>query len=237
MFDFLLYPVSVVLSLCHDAVSLVADPAGGPAWSLSIVLFVVVLRALLVRPALRQLRASRRVQALAPQVAALRERHDGVELARRQAALHRENGISAVGSLLPVLVQIPVVFGLYHVLIRLVHGSSVGALGMVQVQSFVVAHVWGVPLVAGVLAGGAAVAVPLLLLAGVATHLTARVSMWRQPDAPGASGMLRGMALWVFPWSPLVFGLVIGAPTAIALYWATTNVWTLAQTIVLGHYA
>ena len=82
------------------------------------------------------------------------------------------------------------------------------------------------------------VAVPLMLLAAVATHLTARASLRRQATAapvdPAAGPTDVAMRImratpWIFPLGVLLGGLFAAFPVAILLYWLTNNLWTLVQ--------
>jgi len=76
----------------------------------------------------------------------------------------------------------------------------------------------------------AAVAVPLMVLAGLATHFNARASLARQSSDAAANpqaAMMRTLMLWVFP-----IGVLIGGPflmIAILLYWVANNLWTYGQ--------
>lgn len=76
----------------------------------------------------------------------------------------------------------------------------------------------------------AAVAIPLMVIAAVATHFTARASVARQSAAAAAnpqSAMMNKLVLWVFPLFVLVGGPFL--PVAILIYWLANNAWTLAQ--------
>lgn len=77
----------------------------------------------------------------------------------------------------------------------------------------------------------APVAVPLMILAAIATHVTARLSAQRIPSAPGAvagrSQVMRRLAMWVFPCGVLVVGGML--PVGLLIYWVSNNVWTLVQ--------
>lgn len=229
MLDVLVLPVSAVLLAWRSALDTVTDPGSG--WTAAVVLLVVTLRLLLVRPALRQLRATRRLRAIGPQLAALRAScRDREELARRTLELQRTHGAGPGATLLPVLVQLPVVLGLYLLLTRLARADGgVGALGAAQVESFAAAELLGAPLVAtsgGVLLG-------VLAAAGLAAHVTARLALRRQPPEPGVATTLGRASLWAFPLLPLVGALVVPVPVAVAVYWLTTSLWTLAQTELL----
>jgi YidC/Oxa1 family membrane protein insertase len=85
-----------------------------------------------------------------------------------------------------------------------------------------------------------AAAVPLMVLAAVATHFTARTSLrynaspvpLEEAATTGSTEMaMKFMRLtpWIFPAGVLLGGLVAAFPVAILLYWLTNNLWTLAQ--------
>lgn len=226
MLDPVYVAVSAVMWAWHQLFGLLLGPASGAAWALSVVFLVLTLRTILIRPVLAQVRAGRALRDLTPELAELRRRHadDPVRLARETAALQREHGAGPARVLLPALLQVPVFLALLHVLRSFTEGAANYAFGAGDVHSFLAARLFGVPL-SGYLAGGveplhvALVAVPLILLAAVATHLSARRPV--VPDGP---------ARWL-PWI-LPLGVLVGGPflpIAILLYWLTQNVWTLVQ--------
>jgi YidC/Oxa1 family membrane protein insertase len=75
-----------------------------------------------------------------------------------------------------------------------------------------------------------AIGVPLMLLAGFATHMNSRASIARQSPEAAANpqtAMMNRLALYIFP-----VGVVVGGPflpLAIILYWFSNNIWTFAQ--------
>jgi YidC/Oxa1 family membrane protein insertase len=114
-----------------------------------------------------------------------------------------------------------------------------------DVRSFLDAHVFGVPLSAFITEPAdllarygdisrwhiAAVAIPLTIVAGILTHLTAKHSVARQNPAQIAANpqaaMMNRLMVYLFP-----LGVVAGGPffpLAILLYWLSNNLWTLAQ--------
>jgi YidC/Oxa1 family membrane protein insertase len=248
------FAVSGVMWCWHQLFGLLLGPASGVAWALSVVFLVLTLRALLVRPFLAQVRSGRAMRALAPQLAELRTRHadDPARMLRETRALQQAHGVSAAGTVLPALLQVPVFVGLLHVL---THFNRRGltfeenaalanyAFGPDEVRSFLTARLFGAPLSSYLSMpqqlldsfGGqvdrwevAAVAVPLMLLAAVATHICARHSLRHQP-VDGPLGAVMGWTPWVFPLGALVGGAFFPLPIAILLYWLANNVWTLVQ--------
>ena len=75
-----------------------------------------------------------------------------------------------------------------------------------------------------------AVGVPLMILAGIATHFNSRASVARQSPEAAANpqtAMMNKLALYVFP-----VGVVVGGPflpIAIIMYWVSNNIWTYGQ--------
>ncbi|MCM6774201.1 membrane protein insertase YidC [Nocardia sp. CDC159] len=266
MLDFIYYPVSAILWFWHRIFGFVLGPDSGLAWALAVVFLVFTLRALLVRPALRQLRTARQLQELQPRIRALRKRFpdDLQRQAVEMRKIQRENGFNPFLAFLPALVQAPVFIGLLHVLKSFNRtGTGFGGLGMSpetnahtpnyvfgvgDVQSFLGARLFGAPISAAITTphptlasfaqfGGipstttiAAVAIPLMLLAALATHFNARASIARQRRAaepnPQAELMNR-LLLWVFPLGALLAGPVL--MIAVLLYWVGNNLWTYGQ--------
>ena len=266
MLDVLYYPVSAVMWLWHTLFALVLGPSSGVAWALSVIFLVLTLRALLIKPFLVQMRSVRAMRALAPEMAALRARHgdDRRALAEETQKLQRTHGVNPLLALAPVLIQVPVFLALLHVLryfnrpgLTFEQNAAIPnyVFGPAQVRSFLEARLFGAPLSAYVRMpqdlldsfGGhvdridvVAVAVPLMVLAAVATHLTARASLRHNASAvpleeaavTGSTEMaMKFMRLtpWIFPAGVLLGGLVAAFPVAILLYWLANNLWTLAQ--------
>jgi YidC/Oxa1 family membrane protein insertase len=94
--DVLYYPVSAVMWFWHQVFGLVLGPASGVAWGLSVVFLVLTLRTLMIKPFLAQVRAGHRMQAIAPQLAELRNRHAGdkQKLFEETQKLQREHGVN-----------------------------------------------------------------------------------------------------------------------------------------------
>lgn len=248
MFDPLYYAVSGVMWCWHQLFGSVFGPASGATWALSVVFLVLTLRALLIRPFLSQVRSGRVLRELAPQLAELRTRHadDPARLLRETGDLQLRHGVGAGSMLLPMLLQVPVFFGLLHVLTGFHTGLANYAFGPDEARSFLDARLFDVPLSAYLsmpldALGGlvdrwdiAIVTVPLILLAALATHLTARLSVRQQPADGPLAGIMRWTP-WVFPLGVLVGGAFFPFPVAILLYWLTNSAWTLGQQwLVLG---
>jgi len=253
--NFIYYPVSAILWFWHKAFGYVLGPGNGFAWALAVVFLVFTLRAVLFKPFVSQVRSMRKMQEFAPEIQKLKKKYgdDRQKMATEMQKLQSEHGVNPLGGCLPVLVQIPVFIGLFHVLrsfnrpfLSAEANREVGnyVFSAADVRSFLDAHLFGVPLSAFITEPAellsrygdisrwqiAAVAIPLTIVAGVLTHLTAKHSVERQTAAQAANpqaAMMNKLMVYLFP-----VGVVAGGPffpLAILLYWLSNNLWTLAQ--------
>ncbi|MFC7342536.1 membrane protein insertase YidC [Saccharopolyspora griseoalba] len=246
MLDFIYYPVSAILWFWHEIFGFVLDPASGFAWALSVIFLVFTLRALLYKPFVHQVRSMKKMQEFAPLVRDLQNKHgdDRQKLAEEMQKLQSEQGFNPLSGCLPMLVQIPVFIGLFHVLNGFKPGAQSNFIFNAEdVRSFVAADLFGAKLSnhisqsPEVLAGFGTdrssmllVAVPLMIAAAIATHFTARHSMQRQsPEAANSpqAAMTGKLMLWIFPMFAIIGGPFL--PLAILIYWLANNFWTLGQ--------
>jgi YidC/Oxa1 family membrane protein insertase len=116
--DIVYYPVSAIMWLWYKAFALLLGPTNFFAWALSVMFLVFTLRALLYKPFVRQIQTTRQMQELQPQIKALQKKYgkDRQRMALEMQKLQREHGFNPILGCLPMLAQIPVFLGLYHVL-------------------------------------------------------------------------------------------------------------------------
>lgn len=174
MLDFIYYPISWILWAWHKAFSWLFDVCGlpvdsnpnvsGAAWALAIVFLTVTVRLILLYPMVKQIRTSQKMSELQPQIKAIQKKYanDRQRMSVEMSKLQKENGVNMAMGCLPMLVQIPVFIGLFHVL-RMFNkmGEGSGGLGYTaeqtrnsgnyyfkpeEVQSFLDARLFGAPL-------------------------------------------------------------------------------------------
>jgi len=116
--DIIYYPVSAIMWVWYEVFAFLLGPANFFAWALSVVFLVFTLRAILYKPFVRQIRTTRQMQELQPQIKALQKKYgkDRQRMALEMQKLQREHGFNPILGCLPMLAQIPVFIGLFHVL-------------------------------------------------------------------------------------------------------------------------
>jgi YidC/Oxa1 family membrane protein insertase len=240
--DVIYYPVSAIMWVWYKAFAFLLGPTNFFAWTLSVMFLVFTLRALLYKPFVRQIRTTRQMQELQPQIKALQKKYgkDRQRMALEMQKLQREHGFNPILGCLPMLAQIPVFLGLYHVL-RCFNRTStgIGQLGLSpernralgnyvfsakDVGHFLDANLFGAPLGATMLQKGAtltafthfsrpaviAVGLPVMMMAGIATYFNSRASVARQSAEAAANPQTAMMNKLALYVFP--FGVVAGGP-------------------------
>ena len=174
MLNFIYYPISWILWVWHKAFAWLlgvcnlpvdTNPnASGAAWALAIIFLTVTVRLILLYPMVKQVRTSQKMSELQPQIKAIQKKYanDRQRMSLEMSKLQKENGVNMAMGCLPMLIQIPVFIGLFHVL-RVFNkmGKSSGGLGYTvaqtrnsgnyyfkpdEVRSFLDARLFGAPL-------------------------------------------------------------------------------------------
>jgi YidC/Oxa1 family membrane protein insertase len=244
--DPLYFAVAWVIVHIHSVLGSFMSPGSGLVWVLTIVVLVVLMRLILVPLFVKQMHATRKMSALAPQMAELRKKYknDRQTLNEETMKLYRENGVNPLGGCLPLVAQLPLFFALFGVL-RAISGWKSGPVpyGLTEqvVKSAQKAHIFGATIADKFLFAppGEPLQAKIVILftvvvSVVTTYLTVRQSTKRgmtpqmTPDNPMAAS--QKYMTYIVPFFALsglywAFGLV--------LYWMTTNLWTLGQQYVL----
>ena len=115
----LVNPIINVLVLLYQLFSFMHIPY---ALGFSIIGLTILIRLLLYPLISSQLRASMKMQKVAPHISDLKEKHkgDAKALQAETMKLYKEHGINPAAGCLPVLIQMPIIWALYGVLQRIV---------------------------------------------------------------------------------------------------------------------
>ncbi|GAB3573922.1 membrane protein insertase YidC [Amycolatopsis endophytica] len=253
MLDFIYYPVSFILWCWHKVFGFVFGADNAIAWILAIIFLTFTVRGIMFKPFVNQVRSMKKMQEFAPELKKIQKKYanDRQRQAAEMQKLQKEHGVNPLGSCLPMLLQIPVFIGLNWVLRAFSIQPSDGSpktenyfFDQAGVVSYTNAKLFGVNIgdaihntsMLGGQGGGwhwdvAPVAIPLMILASILTHLTARHSSQRQNMNPDSitpqTAMMQKLTMYIFPLGVLVFGAFF--PIGLLFYWLANNGWTLMQ--------
>ena len=251
MFDTILGPiewaVAWIMYACHWVLTHLGFSEGPSfAWVLSIVGLVIVIRIILIPLFFRQIRASRGMQMMQPELQAIQKKYKGKSdpasreaLSRETMALYRKHGTNPFASCLPILLQSPIFFALFRVLNHLpqIADGEKGAIGPINssvAHDIETSQIFGAQLsdvFKSAEGTNAKVAAAILIIAMCATtFFTQRqLTMKNMPKAAlqGPMAQTQKLMLWGYP---VIFAISgINFPIGVLVYWTTTNLWSMGQ--------
>ncbi|WP_030676853.1 membrane protein insertase YidC [Streptomyces sp. NRRL B-1347] len=243
-FSFITTPVSWVIVQFHKLYGAIFGPDTGWAWGLSIVSLVILIRICLIPLFVKQIKATRAMQTLQPEMKKIQERYksDKQRQSEEMMKLYKESGTNPLSSCLPILAQSPFFFALYHVLNGIASNKKVGVIDQQLLDSARDAHIFGAPLAVKftdsadkVASLGASltdvrvVTALMIILMSASQFFTQRQLMTKNVDTTVKTPFMQQqkMLMYVFPIMFAVFG--INFPVGVLVYWLTTNVWTMGQ--------
>jgi YidC/Oxa1 family membrane protein insertase len=228
------------------------DPNSGVTWVLSIVGLVIVVRAALIPIFVRQIKSQRRMLEVAPQLKKIQDKYKGKKdqlsreaMSRETMELYKKTGTNPLSSCLPLLLQMPIFFGLFSVLndASVKDQAGVGLLSQGLADSFANAVFLGAPLSSTFIQawnnGGqpwqtmvvASVMIVLMTASQFITQLQI-VSKNMSPETK-ASPMFRQQRILLYL-LPLVFAFSgVAFPIGVMFYWLVSNFWTMGQQFVV----
>jgi YidC/Oxa1 family membrane protein insertase len=230
--------ISWVIWFWHAVFSPIFGANSGISWTLSIVFMVIVIRIVLFPLFVKQVKAQRGMQELAPRMKELQKKYkdDRERLTQETMALYKETGTNPLSSCLPLLVQTPIFFALYRLLQNsIVKQEPIGPLTKSLVVSAHNAQIFGVPLWGFFRKAGLTpnplhtqiLCVILIILMVATTFTTQRQLLVKNVSSDNPMVRQQKIMLYTFPFMFLVSGLFF--PIGVLVYWLTTNLWTMGQ--------
>lgn len=192
-------------------------------FGVAIILLTVLVRGLMFPIAQKQFASMAAMRALQPKMKALQERYkdDKPKLQQELMGLYRDEKVNPLAGCLPILIQIPIFFALYKVLILAVEmRHQPFALWIRDLSAPDPAHILNLfgllPFeVPGLLAIG-----PLAILLGVTMWLTFRLN-------PQQMDPVQQQIFSIMPW--VLMFVMAPFSAGLLLYWVTSNILTVAQ--------
>ncbi len=231
------YPLARLLIALNKAIAGFGIPY---SYGWAIIAFTIAIKIVTLPLTLKQLQSTKAQQELQPKLRELQEKYgkDRQKLAEEQMKLYKESGVNPLGGCLPLLIQMPVLFGLYQALYVLANPSVNELTGArffwipdLSFPSLTVGTTWiGESFAAqdwGRLA--AYFSMPLFML--VSQLLLQKMA---QPPTAGTKPgqqdpQMRMMTQMMF-FMPIMFAwITLGLPSGLTLYWSVSNVLSIIQ--------
>jgi YidC/Oxa1 family membrane protein insertase len=176
------------------------------------------------------------MQLLQPKIKELQKKygHDRERMAQETMKLYQETGTNPFASCLPLLMQAPVLYALFHVLRTAAQDNAIGLLTQSQARSLADGEIFGAK-ISDSFTGAESVHVQVLTAALViimtaTTFITQRQLMAKNMPESAMTGPYAQQQKLLLYVLPLVFAIGgIAFPIGVLLYWTTSNLWTMGQ--------
>jgi YidC/Oxa1 family membrane protein insertase len=255
LFSAIMWPfkwiVEAILVFWHWILTAVGLPANaGLTWVLSVIGLVIVVRAALIPLFVRQIKSQRKMMEIAPELRKVQEKYRGKKdqlsreaMSRETMALYKKHGTTPVSSCLPLLVQMPILLGMFYTLsdVKKHAEAGVGGVGLLSAEltrEFYDAKLFGVAplhtnMIEAINLGQTATVIILIILVVlmIASQFITQlqiISKNLSPEAKtGQAYQMQKIMLYVFPLMFVFSGVFF--PLGVVLYWFTSNIWTMVQ--------
>ena len=201
-FTFLSKPLFKVLEWFHGVVG---------NWGWAIILLTLFIKLLLFPLSYKGMMSMQKLKDLAPQMKELKEKYskDPQKMNAKMMEMYKKNGANPMGGCLPMLLQIPIFFALYRVLLNAVELQ--GAPWMLWITDLSLKDpMFVLPVIMG-------------------------ISMWYQQRIT-PNTMTDPMQQKIFQFLPVIMTFFfVTFPAGLVLYWVVNNLFTIVQQFVINN--
>jgi YidC/Oxa1 family membrane protein insertase len=197
-----------------------------------IVLLTVLVRIIIYPLSRKAVFTQVKMSEIAPDLAEIKKKYKdkAEEQAKQTLALYRERGVNPFSGILVIIIQIPIIFALYQIFLHFPEINSSILYSFVAIPEGINTTFLGFLDIT-------AKSIPLALLAAISTFFQFQISTKGQPKPKGNSfgdNLTRSMQMQMKYFFPvIVFFISYNISGAIALYWLTTNVFSIGQELFI----
>jgi YidC/Oxa1 family membrane protein insertase len=222
IFGFIAQPLSYLLTGLYDFAN---------DYGVAIILFTLIVRGCLFPLYATQIKSSMKMAAVQPKIQEIQKKyaHDREEMNRRMMELYRQENFNPASGCLPLLIQMPILFGLYALLrdpLKFIPDDAVTMVLAIHdkflwLQDLSQPDPWILP-----------------IMAGVTTFLSFTLTQMNTPETGGmGAGQMQGMMKMMKYFFPvMIVWMGHTFPAGLTLYWFIGNIFTIVQYQILSRW-
>lgn len=201
--EYVIYPLSQFITATSDLVG-----GYGPG----IIVVTIIIRIIILPLMIKQTKSAKAMQEIQPEIKKIQEKYKSKDAQTQQKlqqetmALFQKHGVNPLAGCFPILVQMPIIIGLYQAIMRT---------GEIKNHTFLWFDLGSPDII-------------LSVLAGVFTFFQQKLMM----AGPASDNPQMKMMLYLMPIMIIVFGITL--PSALALYWVVGSIFMIIQTLIIG---
>ena len=122
-------PIENILHFVLEALHSLTDMAGVGSYGLSIILLTIIIKMILYPLTVKQVKSMKAMQELSPKMKKLQEKYkDNPQVMQQKVgALYKEAGVNPLAGCLPLIIQMPILMGMYYALYNFTYPSPEAA--------------------------------------------------------------------------------------------------------------
>jgi len=122
-------PIENLLHFVLETLYSLTDLAGVGSYGLAIILLTVIIKMLLYPLTVKQVKSMKAMQELSPKMKKIQEKYkDNPQVMQQKiGALYQEAGVNPLAGCLPLLIQMPILMGMYYALFNFTYPSAEAA--------------------------------------------------------------------------------------------------------------
>lgn len=219
----------------------------GHDFGIAVILLTVLIRFALWPLAAKQLHSQKALTAIQPEVEKLKEKHKGDSQKLNMAVmeLYKEKEVSPFSSCLPMLIQLPILFGIFYVFsgfAKADYASFTSAKGILkEIYPFIknwgpvheyIANSAGIKTTFLGVIDLAKANIPLAAIAAVLQFIQSKMMLPKTQQKDAASAISTQMT-YIFP--VMTFVIAFSLASALPLYWSITTGFAILQQYLIMH--
>ena len=203
-FGSLFAPIENLLHFAIELLYSITESLGFGSYGLAIILLTIVVKTLLYPLTAKQMQSMKAMQALQPKMKKIQEKYrDNQQMMQQKIAeLYQNSGVNPLAGCLPMLIQMPILMGMYYALFNFDYGevepSFLWLPSLSQTDPMYI----------------------LPVLSALTTYLQQKISM---TETTQQTKMLMVILPLFIGWISLNF------PSGLVLYWVTMNIVQIVQ--------
>lgn len=217
MFNFINVGLQKFFDFIHSGVAaIIQNP--NVSYGLAIIIFTIIVRIILLPLNIRQTRSQFKMQEVQPELKKLQEKYknDPQRSQQEMMKLYKEKGVNPMGGCLPLIVQLPILWGLFYVF-RNIHpvdpvtGQQITVSFLWLKNLFDYDHLFILP-----------------ILSGVTTYISSRMM-----TPPGDSAQAKQTSTMNIGMSVMMVFMAWKFTAALVLYWVVNNLIQMGQNLLM----
>lgn len=206
-------------------------------YGFAIIAVTILLRLLMLPLTVKSMASMRKMQELQPEIEKLKKKYknDQQKLLQEQQRLYQEAGVNPLGGCLPMLIQMPILFGFYYAIQELAQNTALDGFFWIPDLAFPniskgISWLWPLPPSVGWDTAIRYLILPILLV--VTQIATQKFSTTPTSGDDNPQARMMNQMMWIM--SLMFFYFALTFPAALSLYWVTSNILGILQQLYVN---